>query len=47
MIKTKCPRCKAENKNCCYMWDCIIDNKIDLCVMVCEQCDNELNKKRG
>ena len=40
-----CPRCKKEKQDINFMWGCIIDEKMVFCVMVCKECDDELDIK--
>lgn len=40
-----CPRCKKDKDSVRFMWDLMIDGKQELCVEVCEECDEEIRKK--
>ena len=37
-----CPRCKKNKFKYGHMWDCEIEGKRDLCVVVCSDCHKEL-----
>jgi transcription elongation factor Elf1 len=44
-IVSMCPRCKKERDDVHFMWDCMIDGKMQLMVDVCEACDIEMHPR--
>ena len=45
MEKNICPCCKKEKDPISFMWDLVIDGKQEMCVLVCEDCNKDLNLK--